>query len=697
MTQNIYITGAEPHSGKSVVALAICDMLAGGTAKLGFFRPIVAAGDGSDSMLALISERYNLAGPQQIGFGCTYATARELMTNGQYDALLTRILERFKQLQQQCDHIVCLGTDYSNVTSAFEFGFNADVANNLNCFIVPVVRGDDRDVDQILEAAAAFLQLLKQRDCDILAVLVNRVNPAMVTPVTQRFTADDDVPLYILPDDPVLAKPTVRDIATALNATRLFNDEAGLNRNVADFVIAAMELPHFLSHIETDSLVITPGDRADIILGSLLSYPSQAYPQIAGLLLSGGLAPAPEVFKLIQGLGNVPVAVLSVDTDTFNTALAVSRVTAVLDAKNPRKIAAALGLFERHVDRRAFLRRVSMTRSDRLTPLAFEYGLIQRARAHKRHIVLPEGAEERILRAAEILTLRGAADLTLLGEPGAIRAKIAELGLRLPDIAIIDPQTSPQRAAYAQEYFLLRQHKGVSQQMAFDMLADGSYFGTMMVHFNHAHGMVSGSIHTTQHTIRPALEFIKTKPNTKLVSSVFFMCLHDRVLVFGDCAVNPDPNAEQLADIALSAAATAAQFGIEPRVAMLSYSSGDSGKGETVELVREATQLVREARPALPVEGPIQFDAAIDPAVARTKLPNSTVAGYATVFIFPDLNSGNNTYKAVQRSSGALAIGPVLQGLKKPVNDLSRGCTVADIVNTVAITAIQSMDTDERA
>ena len=693
MTQNIYITGAEPHSGKSVVTLAICDMLAGGTAKLGFFRPIIAADDGSDSMLALISQRYNLVAPDQIGFGCSYKAASELVTNGQYDALLTRILERFKQLQQQCDHIVCLGTDYSNVASAFELGFNADVANNLNCFIVPVVRGDDRDVDQILEAAAAFLQLLKQRDCDILAVLVNRVNPAMVTTITQRLVAGDEAPLYILPDDPVLGKPTVRDIATALKATRLFEDEAGLNRNVADFIIAAMELPHFLGHIETDSLVITPGDRADIILGSLLSYPSQAYPQISALLLSGGLTPAPEILKLIQGLGTVPVAVLSVDTDTFDTALAVSRVTAGLDAKNPRKIAAALGLFERHVDRGAFLRRVSMTRSDRLTPLAFEYGLIQKARAHKRHIVLPEGAEERILRAAEILTLRGAAKLTLLGEPGPIRAKIAELGLRLADIDIIDPQTSAQRTAYAQEYFRLRQHKGVSQQMAFDMLADGSYFGTMMVHFNHAHGMVSGSIHTTQHTIRPALEFIKTKPQTKLVSSVFFMCLHDRVLVFGDCAVNPDPNAEQLADIALSAAATAAQFGIEPRVAMLSYSSGDSGKGETVDLVREATRLVREARPDLPVEGPIQFDAAIDPAVARTKLPNSTVAGYATVFIFPDLNSGNNTYKAVQRSSGALAIGPVLQGLKKPVNDLSRGCTVADIVNTVAITAIQSLDT----
>lgn len=693
MTKNIYISGAEPRSGKSVVALAICELVAGVTPRLGFFRPVISADDESDAMLTLIAERYRLPTPQRVGYGCTHKTARAMISSGRYEDLLTCILERFKVLQAQCDHIICLGTDFSSVTSAFELGFNADIANNLNCLIVPVVDGNARNTEQILSATAVFLRQLDERACDILAVLINRVDPRHLQETKHNLTNALNLksPIYVLPDDATLNKPTVRDIATALNATSLFDDAEQFNRNVAQLTIAAMELPHFLSHIQADSLIITPGDRADIILGCLMSYSSTAYPQISALLLCGNLTPAPEVLSLMRGLGKIPVAVLSVATDTFTTALHVSRVHAQLDVKNPRKIAAALGLFDQHVNRQDFLSRLSVTRSTRVTPLNFEYDLIQKARSNKSHIVLAEGLEERILRAAEILLLRGAVRLTLLGNPTQVQAKLTELGLHLPDVAIIDPLLSPQRESFAEEYFRLRQHKGISKQMAFDMLADVSYFGTMMVHLGYAQGMVSGAIHTTQHTIRPALEVIKTKPGTTLVSSVFFMCLHDRVLVFGDCAINPDPTAEQLADIALSAATTAAQFGIEPRVAMLSYSSGDSGKGEAVDKVRAATHLVKSARPDLPVEGPIQFDAAIDPAVARTKLPNSTVAGHATVFIFPDLNAGNNTYKAVQRSSGALAIGPVLQGLKKPVNDLSRGCTVADIVNTVAITAIQSV------
>lgn len=694
MTKNIYISGAEPRSGKSVVALAICDILAGVTPRLGFFRPVISADDESDTMLTLIAERYHLPNAKRVGFGCTHKTARNMIASGRYEDLLTCILERFKTLQEHCDHIVCLGTDFSSVTSAFELGFNADIANNLNCLIIPVVDGKDRNSELILSATAVFLRQLDEHGCDILAVLINRVDPPCLEEIKRNLTNSLNLksPIYLLPDDATLSKPTVRDIATALNATGVFEDVEQFNRNVAHLTIAAMELPNFLSHIQADSLIITPGDRADIILGSLMSYSSTAYPQISALLLCGNLTPPPEVYNLIRGLGKIPVVVLSVATDTFTTAINVSRVHALLDAKNPRKIAAALGIFDQHVDREGFLNRLSVTRSTRVTPLTFEYGLIQKARSNKQHIVLAEGLEERILRAAEILLLRGAVQLTLLGDPTQIRAKITELGLQLPDVAIIDPQTSPQRATFAEAYFRLRLHKGVSKEMAFDMLADVSYFGTMMVHLGFAHGMVSGAIHTTQHTIRPALEIIKTKPGTTLVSSVFFMCLQDRVLVFGDCAINPDPSIEQLADIALSAAATAAQFGIEPRVAMLSYSSGDSGKGEAVDKVREATRLVQTTRPGLPVEGPIQFDAAIDPAVAYTKLPNSTVAGHATVFIFPDLNAGNNTYKAVQRSSGALAIGPVLQGLKKPVNDLSRGCTVTDIVNTVAITAIQSAE-----
>ena len=320
----------------------------------------------------------------------------------------------------------------------------------------------------------------------------------------------------------------------------------------------------------------------------------------------------------------------------------------------------------------------------------FEHTLVERAKSNRKHIVLPEGTEERVLRAAEILLLRGVADLTLLGNVEEVRQKASSLGLSLEGAAFLDPADLGRREGYAHTYYQLRKHKGISEQMAFDLVADVAYFGTLMVHRSEADGLVSGAVHSTAHTLRPAFEIIGLKSGFSLASSVFFMCLPDRVFVFGDCAVNPDPTMEQLADIATSSAETARAFGIEPRVAMLSYSTGESGKGADVDKVREATKRVRSLRPDLLVEGPIQYDAAVDPSVAQTKLPGSQVAGRATVFIFPDLNNGNITYKAVQRSANAVAIGPVIQGLKRPVNDLSRGATVTDIVNTVAITAIQA-------
>jgi phosphate acetyltransferase len=324
----------------------------------------------------------------------------------------------------------------------------------------------------------------------------------------------------------------------------------------------------------------------------------------------------------------------------------------------------------------------------------FEYELVQKARTQKKHIVLPEGNEERILRATEILLRREVADITLLGNEQAIREKASELCLHIENATIIDPVKSDSFDEYVETYFELRKHKGITPESARDVMSDVNFFGTMMIYKGCADGMVSGAVHSTAETIRPALQIIKTKPGFSIVSSVFLMCLADRVLVYGDCAVNPNPSAGQLAEIALSSAHTAKTFGIDPIVAMLSYSTGESGKGEDVERVREATKIAQEKAeeyfPGLKIEGPIQYDAAVDPSVAKTKMPGSEVAGKATVFIFPDLNTGNNTYKAVQRSAGAVAIGPVLQGLKYPVNDLSRGCTVPDIVNTVAITAIQA-------
>ena len=475
-----------------------------------------------------------------------------------------------------------------------------------------------------------------------------------------------------------------------LQAEHLTGSQESLNQTVTGYRVAAMEVSNFLDYVDEGALIITPGDRADIILASVAADASHSYPRVAGLLLTGNLAPSAQVMQLLDGLNTSEVPVLKVAGDTFDTALRVSRVQAGILPGDERKIAAALGVVDAGLDPSRLLERLSVRRSTRVTPLMFEYELLHRARSQRRHIVLPEGKDDRVLRAAEILLLRDVADLTLLGDPASLRMRIAELGLQLDDVAIVDPQNSPWREEFANVYYELRKHKGILPEMAFDTMADVSYFGTMMVHLGKADGMVSGAAHTTAHTIRPAFEFIKPRPEVGLVSSVFFMCLPDRVLVYGDCAVNPNPDAAQLANIAVTSAATARMLDIEPRIAMLSYSTGESGQGEDVERVREATAIARKQRPDLKIEGPIQYDAAVDASVAKTKLPDSEVAGQASVFIFPDLNTGNNTYKAVQRSAGAVAVGPVLQGLNKPVNDLSRGCTVTDIVNTVAITAIQA-------
>ena len=692
MNNNLYVTGAEYGSGKSVVVLAIMDILAGLSERIGIFRPVIQATPDDDALLHLLTDRYRLGHSLELSYGCDGNTARSLLADDRYDELQKRILEKYTQLEAECDYVLCAGTDFSSASGALEFDFNIDVANNLGCIILPVVRGQGRTSREVVDACASFMTSLRDRDCDIAAAIINRIDAALLDDVGDglRSRLGDNLPVYLIAEDEALSKPTVGEIAQALGAEQLYGDADDLNREVSNFKIAAMALPDFLAKIEDGSLVITPSDRADIVLGSLLADQSHNLAKISGLLLTGDLPLADTVKRLIDGLGKPPTPVISVSTDTYTTATDISAVHAAITPENERKIAVALGLFEQAVDVESLQARIASIDSTRVTPLMFEHQLISRARSVRKRIVLPEGSEERILRAAEILSLRKVVDITLLGDTKAVREKIDALGLQLRDVDIIDPNTSALRERFAEAYYELRKHKGISLQMAFDTMGDVSYFGTMLVHQDEVDGMVSGSVHTTQHTVRPAFEIIRARPGTAVISSVFFMCLEDRVMVYGDCAINPKPNARQLADIAISSADTAAMFGIEPRIAMLSYSTGTSGKGGDVDMVREATAIARELRPELLLEGPIQYDAAVDEDVARTKLPDSTVAGRATVCVFPDLNTGNNTYKAVQRSAGAVAVGPVLQGLNKPVNDLSRGCTVADIVNTVAITAIQS-------
>jgi len=693
LKHSLYIAGAAPRSGKSAIALGFMELLAAHGDAAGFFRPIVAHAD--DPVTALMRERYALPGDAGDHQGCLAGEAHRMMAEGRRDELVKTLLDKYHALAERHATLVCLGSDFSGTAPGLEFDFNLELANHLGSLLVPVLIGKGLGPRELVEEARALSTSLAARHCQTLALVINRIPEALLAEVEAEFARESALPfpVHLLPERPLLDQPTVVEVARALAAQPIAGSGEGLEREVAHFKVAAMELPHFLDHIEDGSLVITPGDRSDIILGSLLADVSTRYPRIAGLILTGGLEPAPQVVRLIEGLARASLPILKVNSDTFGTALAASGVQSQLSPGNPRKVAAALGLIEGRIERAELARRLALADGHGIiTPLRFEYELAQRARRQKKHIVLPEGSEERVLRAAEILLLREVVDVTLLGKPELIQRIASQLGLRLGAARIVDPTHSPLREKYADALHAARQHKGITRQMAWDMVEDVSYFGTLMVHCGDADGMVSGAVHTTQHTIRPAFQVIRPAPGHRIISSVFLMSLSDRVLVYGDCAVNPDPDAEALAEIAITAAATASRFGIEPRVAMLSYSTGDSGAGSAVDKVREATRIARARAPHLAIEGPMQYDAAIDPEVARTKLPDSSVAGRATVFIFPDLNTGNNTYKAVQRSAGAVAIGPILQGLNKPVNDLSRGCTVTDIVNTVAITAIQAQE-----
>ena len=690
--QSVYIAGTSAGSGKAAVILGFMEMLHGVTRQIGFFRPLVGTTPEEDNLTSLIRSRYALPFPSEMLYGCNALTARKFIGGGQYDDFLKMILSKFKKLEESCDLVVVSGTDFRGLVPSLEFDFNADLANNLGCALVVVSRGFGRHPSDAVQTLQVIHDNIRERGVDILASVINRVSPKYVAQIRElvRTSMPATESVYVLPSEPTLSMSTVGEIGQALGAVCLHGGGDALNQVVTNYRVADMEVPNFLDHVEDDCLILTGADRSDIILASLAAEASTNFPRLAGLLLTGGQQPCANLKRLMDGLPRNNLSVLSVATDTFQASLNVNRIEPTILPGDERKIAAALGVFESNVNVEELRARITVLHSERITPLMFEYQLISRAKSIPVHIVLPEGDDERVLRAAEILLLRKVADLTLLGNPARIRRRITDLGLKLSDIRIIDPVTSPNRDRYARVYYELRKHKGISEQMAHDILEDVSYFGTLMVYCGDADGMVSGANHTTQHTIRPAFETIRTAPGTNLVSSVFLMCMPDRVLVYGDCAINPNPDAQQLADIAISSAGTASAFGIEPLIAMLSYSTGTSGKGEDVERVREAVRIVRERRPDLKIEGPIQYDAAVDEDVAATKMPGSEVAGHATVFIFPDLNTGNNTYKAVQRSSGAVAIGPILQGLKKPVNDLSRGCTVTDIVNTVAITAIQA-------
>jgi phosphate acetyltransferase len=708
LTKLVYITAMGPQSGKSVVALGMMEMLSGRAERLGFFRPIVPSGPEPDTEIELMRDRYRLEASHDEMQALTDEEAQAAIAAGDRDEVKRRVVAAYRRLEAGCDVVICEGTDYAGESPALDFDLNADLANELGAPVLVVVHGNTPE--EAMEAARVARESLRDRGCELFGVVVNRVPIGVLRDVTTSLAhQDDERPAYVLPEQPELAYPTVGEVARTLEARPLFEAverrraswagtstplaEAGddmRQREVRAVRIGAMSVEHFIDDLEEGTLVIVPGDRADILVASITCTLSSAFPSVSALVLTGGYELNPTVRQLLEV---APFPVLEVDSRTYRAAALVESVRPAITAGNERKVASALGVFEAGVDATELEQRIALDRPARMTPTMFEYDLIERAKADRRHIVLPEGDDERVLRATDILLRRGVVDLTVLGNPADISSRAAALGLDLEGVDVLDPETSPLRAVYAETFHELRKDKGVTEELALETAGDVSYFATLMVNAGDADGMVSGAAHTTGDTIRPAFQIIKARDGVSVVSSVFLMLLPERVLVYGDCAVNPKPDSNQLADIAISSAETAATFGIEPRIAMLSYSTGESAKGAGVEAVRSAAEFVRERRPELKVEGPIQYDAAVDASVAEKKLPGSEVAGHASVFIFPDLDTGNISYKAVQRTSGAVAIGPVLQGLNKPVNDLSRGCTVQDIVNTVVITAIQAQET----
>ncbi len=692
MSNNLYIAASEAQAGKSLIAMGFMELLSRHVKRIGFFRPIVRSEEEMDSHIKLIAQRYKLPFSYDNMYGMTSNQAIGFIQAGDQDSLLTGILNKYKKLERECDFILCEGTDFRGTLVSFEFDMNARFANNLGAPILAVINGNGKTINEIGESIHVVRDTLSSEKCTQIGTCINRIDEhdlVVVKELLNKFGKTGEIN-FALPEKSILQKLTMRQVVKAVKASHIYGNDEALNYDIMDFKVAAMNLEHILENVSDQILVITPGDRTEILIGLLMSMIADNFPKISGVLLTGGIKPSAQLKRLMEGVRQIPLAVYGVDSDTYNTAMAVSKIHPVLTPENERRLTTALSHFEANVDVDILGQILRITSSKMVTPVMFEYGLFERARANRKHIVLPESEDERILRATEILLKRNVVDITLLGNEEAIFKQAKSLQLNLSGVNIIDPYDNDLVHEYAAEYFKLRKHKGITKERAYELMFDVSYFGTMMVHKGHADGMVSGATHTTQHTIRPAFEFVKTKPGVSIVSSSFLMCFNDRVLVYGDCAVNPNPNSEDLADIAISSAETAINFGIEPRIAMLSYSTGESGKGADVEKVRKATQIAREHRPDLKIEGPIQYDAAIEPSVAKQKMPNSEVAGRATVFIFPDLNTGNNTYKAVQRAANAVAIGPVLQGLNKPVNDLSRGCLVKDIVNTVVITAIQA-------
>lgn len=696
MNKAVFVATSHARSGKTAVSLGLMNILVGMARKVGYFRPVISdpVNGARDEHIETMLSYFNLDQQYEDAFVFTRSQIERLTNQGKQDVVISRIIAQYKALEERYDYILVDGSDFYPEGSILEFEINLEIPRNLGLPTILVEAQNDLTDEETVTNLCLVYKQFREKDVEVLAAIANKASGDLkkLRDDISLALENDNVLTAAIPANHRLDCPTMDEIRSALGARVLLGHDY-LGNVVEDSQVGAMQAPNFLKTVHNNTLIIVPGDRSEILMAAALSNHSPSCPNISGVVLTAGLLPDREIIRLFDS-NMLTMPVLSVQGNTFDTAVTVSRVNSRIYPTSIDKIETMLRAFRESIDTEALEKKIITFKTDGMTPKMFLYNLYKMAKAQRRHIVLPEGDDERIVTAAARLSNMDLVDLTILGTREMVLETAMRAGVEIDTekINIIDPVNSPYYEDFAKTFYELRKNKGITEEAAHDTVADVSYFGTMMVYKGLADGMVSGATHTTAHTILPAFQIIKTKKGVSIVSSVFFMCLPDRVAVFGDCAVNPNPDAAQLAEIAISSADTARAFGIEPKVALLSYSSGTSGKGADVDTVREATAIARERRPDLLLEGPIQYDAAVDMKVGRSKMPDSKVAGQASVLIFPDLNTGNNTYKAVQRETGALAIGPMLQGLNKPVNDLSRGCTVDDILNTIIITAIQAQD-----
>ena len=695
---NIFIAPTGLHSGLSSISIALLHALDTQGIKASFFKPVAPYKEGEiERSTQMVKQNYPLNPPQPMPL----KQAQQLISTGQLD----RLLEDLVGLH----HIATSGTEVTIVeglvpdrSEPYTAKINAEIAKALNADVILITSANNRSNSEIqsdINLNAAIFGGFKAGN--IIGAIINKYG----TPEKSHFmlsnNEDSDVQRFeklkkieldncrvlgTIPWQRNLISPRTLDIARQLQA-ETFNEGDLATRRVNTITLCARTLPNMLNRLTAGTLIVTPGDRVDIILACALAETNGT--PLAGLVLTGGLFPEEDVMRLCQKAIANGLPILTTDSDTFACASQLDRIDTAVPEDDLQRIDLIRAHIAEHIDIQALLSAINAPHAVRLSPAAFRFQLVERSRANLQRIVLPEGEEPRTIQAATICQQRGIAKCILLGKKDVIFQVAEAQGIELPaDLEIMDPDHI--REDYVPDMVELRKHKNLTAPMASAQLEDNVVLGTMMLALDHVDGLVSGAIHTTANTIRPAMQLIKTAPGAKLVSSVFYMCLPEQVLVYGDCAVNPDPNAEELADIAIQSADSALAMGIEPKVAMISYSTGASGTGSDVEKVKQATAIAKKLRPDLIIDGPLQYDAATTASVAKSKAPNSPVAGQATVLVFPDLNTGNTTYKAVQRSAHVISVGPMLQGLRKPVNDLSRGALVEDIVYTIALTSIQA-------